>query len=152
MKNTLLQQTIQERFGELPKVVQHAITDSNVAHTLQRLSQKHKLHFDQWELLENEIMFVLLGLEEPEDMAKNVAQELSISEEAAQPIVSDIVQEVFVPIRKLIQHSSSTPERETYSPNAPTKRAPSDTTAYKTGEVSSARKDVQEDPYRESIE
>lgn len=152
MDPDVLQQVLKKQFDKLPHAVQSAIKESNVGEVLQQLAKKHSLHYDQWELLENEIMFTLLGLEKPEDMTKNVAKELSMTEEAAQPIVNDIVAEVFVPIREYIQHSSNGGERPTYSPQAPKKRLPSDTTAYKPGEVSTKRTDVQEDPYRESIE
>jgi len=153
---------IQERFAELPATVQQAVTDASVEQKLRALSAKYKLHLDQWVLLENEILLTLLGLEDPEDMAKNVAKEVGIKEELAQQLVNDIALEVFKPIREHMQGAldSEASKRGTVGVGAGSapastgakKVAPSDTSAYKPGESSTNRRDVQEDPYRESIE
>ena len=107
-------------------------------------------------LLENEIMLTLLGLEEPEDMAKNISKEVGIDDDTAQKLVADIALQVFKPIRERMQITLGNDSvRKTATPTThvpETKSAPSDTTAYKTGEKSSQRRDVQEDPYRESLE
>jgi len=156
------EQIIQDRFSELPEAVQNAVTDASVEEKLRALAEKYKLHLDQWVLLENEIMLTLLGLEDPEDMAKNVAKEVNIAEELAQEIVNDIAVQVFKPIREQMQGSldSEATNREvrpvgqsteTKVASTTEKAAPSDTTAYKPGESSLERRDVQEDPYRESI-
>lgn len=153
---------IEERFAELPESVQQAVTDASVEKKLRALASKYKLHLDQWVLLENEIMLTLLGLEEPENMAANVAKEVQIDEELAQKLVNDIALEIFKPIREQMQGAldSEAIQRknvpvgkgaaDTGEPSQ--KVAPSDTSAYKPGESSADRRDVQEDPYRESID
>jgi len=153
---------IEARFAELPKAVQQAVTDASVEKKLRALAEKYKLHLDQWVVLENEIMLTLLGLEDPEDMAKNVAKEVKITEELAQEIVNDIAVQVFKPIREQMQGSLDSEatdrgirpvgqSRETEAASTTEKVVPTDTTAYKPGESSLERRDVQEDPYRESI-
>ena len=145
---------IQERFAELPASVQAAVTDASVERKLRALAEKHKLHLDQWVLLENEIMMTLLGIEQPENMAKNVAEEVNIPLETAQSIVSDIAVQIFKPIREQMQGKLAHEDiaRETVPvEQKTTKTGPSDTTAYKPGESSAERSDTQEDPYRESI-
>ncbi len=154
-----IEKQIQERFAQLPPAVQQAITDTSVEEKLRGLSAKYKLHLDQWVLLENEIMLTLLGLEEPKNMVKNIATEVGVSDEVAQKLVNDIAQQIFKPIREMMQGTLSrdaltrsavrTSDNES---SAQEKRAPSDTSAYQRGQSSSERRDVQEDPYRESIE
>jgi len=146
-------QIIQERFAELPPAVQAAVTDASVEKKLRALATKYKLHLDKWVLLENEIMMTLLGIDEPENMAKNVAEEVGVSQDVAQQIVNDIALQVFKPIREQMQGSldHEATERDIV-PVKSQKAAPSDTTAYKAGQNSFERQDVQEDPYRESIE
>ena len=51
---------IGEQFKKLPKVVQDAILSADVEMHMRELADKHKLHFDQWSALENEVMFALL--------------------------------------------------------------------------------------------
>lgn len=175
------QKIIQDRFAELPESVQLAVTDASVEKKLRALSEKYKLHLDQWVLLENEIMLTLLGLEEPQDMAENVAREVEVDKELAQQIVNDIAVQIFQPIREQLQGTlqKTGDRRETVEvptigtdqaqkrqeaidtllkkeklprEDAEEKTAPTDSTAYKPGQSSAERHDVQEDPYRESIE
>lgn len=148
---------IQERFAELPEAVQEAVTDARVEKKLRTLAAKHKLHLDQWVLLENEIMLTLLGLEDPQDMAKNIAKEVEVSTEIAQELVNDIAREVFKPIREQMQGrlDESASKRKVVlvsQKQQDNKKTPTDTLAYKPGESSANRRDVQEDPYRESID
>lgn len=153
-----IEQQIQTRFAQLPVAVQEAVTDSSVEEKLRSLAKKHKLHLDQWVLLENEIMLTLLGIEEPENMAKNIAKEVGIEETLAQKLVDDIGVEVFKPIRGRMEITldSKSLKREVLSKpqkkDGELKKVPSDTVAYKPGQRSNERRDVQEDPYRESIE
>ncbi|MAJ97491.1 hypothetical protein CL644_01205 [bacterium] len=146
---------IEKRFSELPEAVQEAVSDTRVEKKLRELASNYKLHLDQWTLLENEIMLTLLGLEDPENMAKNIAEEVGIAEDVAQKLVDDIAMQVFKPIREKMQThlDSESLQRETVSPSKNTRKAsPSDTTAYVIGQKSNERFDVQEDPYRESID
>lgn len=152
-----LDEIIDERFTELPQAVQDALTDVGVEQKLRVLSSSYKLHLDQWVLLENEIMLTLLGIEDPKNMAKNISKEVGIDDATAQKLVADIAVQIFKPIREQMQ---VTLDNESIQRTATAstvnlkkaKSAPSDTTAYKSGEKSSERREVQEDPYRESIE
>ena len=74
---------IKKRFAELPAIVQQAITDASIETKLRALAETHKLHLDQWVLLEDEIMLTLLGIEDPKNMAKNIATKVGISDEIA---------------------------------------------------------------------
>jgi len=166
MTNTATQSekedTIADRFIALPQSVQDAITDADVEKKLRKLAAKHKLHLDQWVLLENEIMFSILGLADPKDMAKNIAREVHIDSERAQKLVDEIALQIFQPIHQLLQEELSEKhpkrkignEKESIIKNTSTmqKNTPSDTSSYKPGENSSSRTNIQEDPYRENID
>lgn len=170
-----IQEQLAERFESLPKSVQDAVTSADVEKKLRALSQKHKLHLDQWVLLENEIMLTLLGIEEPENMSKNIEREVRVTPEVAQNIVNDIAVLIFAPIRESLQKGipSETLARKTTTetvqsdsaglilPNQELpqssqneKRGPTDLNgpAYQTGTSSLERKNVQGDPYREPLE
>lgn len=158
---------VEQRISELPESVQQAIEDAEVEKKLRGLSAKYKLHLDQWVLLEHEIMLTLLDLQDPEDMVENVAKKVNIKKDLALQIVNDISIQVFRPIheqlrgeldrealqRGVVDTSKKGSEQESDSEQAvqEQKDAPSDTTAYKRGQNSMERRDVQEDPYRESI-
>lgn len=175
-----IQQELAQRFAELPQSVQNAVTSADVEKKLRALSQKHKLHLDQWVLLENEIMLTLLGVEDPANMAANIAKEVRVTPEVAQAIVNDIATLVFAPIRQALQQgipgdalnrktttntvqsdsaglvmpNENDPDASGQGVGLATKREPTDLSgpAYQAGTSSTARKNVVGDPYREPVE
>src|SRR3990167_1319619 len=94
-----LDHKLQERFAQLPKVVQDAITSADVEKQLRTLANTHKLHLDQWQNLENEVMLTLLGFVDPEKLQENIQKEVGVSAEIATELAADISRIVFEPIR-----------------------------------------------------
>ncbi len=103
---------IKERFKQLPKVVQDAITSANVQKQLQELASGHKLHVDQWSKLENEVMLTLLGFSQTTEMAANLQNEVGVSAEEATGLANDINKIVFEPIRQELERGLSHPEAQ----------------------------------------
>lgn len=207
LTNAELKDIFEERLKELPQVVRDAITSVDIKKQLQELANHHKLHLDQWQLLENEVMLTLLGLEEPESLQENIKKQIGLSDEIAASLAADISKIVFEPIRQELERelehpeakekevsgveaareqalanqqpadSASSVERRASTPTSPQDssgssqlaarsspipatppptpptekaiRAPS-SGAYKTGEASSQRRDIADDPYREA--
>ncbi|HUO56317.1 MAG TPA: hypothetical protein VMU27_02700 [Candidatus Paceibacterota bacterium] len=187
---------LKERFDQLPKVVQDSINSADVQEHLRELATSHKLHVDQWQILENDVMLTLLGFQEPNDLTEHLRKDLDVDSETATILASDISRVVFDPIRKELERELDSPEADEKEVNAvesvgaqelasaqaneelagevqsatnvsvqPTPPAPiapppappetkavraSISDAYKVGETSAARKDVHNDPYRES--
>ncbi|HTR18538.1 MAG TPA: hypothetical protein VMH91_00975 [Candidatus Paceibacterota bacterium] len=151
---------LQERFKQLPKVVQDAITSADVEKRMRSLADTQKLHLDQWESLENEVMLALLGFQPVEDLQKNIKSEVDVSDEVAATLASEVSKLVFEPIREELEKqlatsngASAMPAVLPATPPAPQNeekaiRAPI-SESYKPGEVSNARKSVHDDPYRE---
>ena len=94
---------VKERFAKLPKVVQAAITSADVQKRLRELADTHKLHLDQWEALENEVQYTLLGIQPSEDLVANIKSEVGVTEEVAQTLAADISKIVFEPIRQELE-------------------------------------------------
>ena len=103
---------IEKRFQQLPKVVQDAITSANVEKKLRELADKHKLHVDQWDLLENEVMLTMLGFERPEDLEKNIQKEVGLASETAHALAESINTIVFEPIRQELERQLEHPEAQ----------------------------------------
>lgn len=172
-----LKQQMRERFLNLPQPVREAITSADIEKQLRSLAEKHRLHLDQWDLLENEVMLTVLGFERPENLEHNLINEVGISTQEASTLATDINTIVFEPIRaeleKTLERPAATPEEEgapvagaagqsvaeekpavaPATPPAPkpetqVAKAPA-SGAYKPGEASSQRKSVHDDPYRE---
>jgi hypothetical protein len=172
---------IQERFAKLPKVVQDAITSSDVEKHMRELADKQKLHVDQWQSLENEVMLALLGFKQAEELEKNLQKEVGISGDVAHELAININNIVFEPIRQELERQLTHPEAREATVSdieaartsllagenakqaqpaapAPTPPTPPPQTAaarapssgdYKPGGVSSERKTIVDDPYRE---
>lgn len=169
--------TIQERFKQLPKVVQDAITSSDVEKHMRALADKQKLHVDQWQALENEVMLALLGFKRAEELEKNLLRNVKIGSETARQLAVQINGMVFEPIRQELERQLEHPEAQKEQISqaeamrtqvlgkenapkapAPTPPAPTPQTAaerapasgdYKPGIASIERTSVTDDPYRE---
>ena len=103
---------IAQRFKTLPKVVQDAILSADVQEQMRELADAHKLHFDQWSILENEVMFALLGLEPIENLAGNIEHEVGVPSDVAQVLAQDISLKVFEPIRAELEASLQFPHEQ----------------------------------------
>lgn len=104
-----LNEMIQERFKQLPKAVQKAITSADVEKHLRVLSDSRKLHVDQWQLLENNVMLTLLGFQPFDELAAHLKSDLNISQERAGEIATDISKNVFEPIRQELERELGHP-------------------------------------------
>jgi len=179
-----LEKALKERFAKLPVVVQQAITSADVEKRMRELADTNKLHLDQWQSLENEVMLALLGVQPIENLEKNIQSEVGVSAETAMTLANAVSKIVFEPIRAELERELSHPdakaahisgvdaartqilagEDKPAAPAAPAvlpatppaepptgkiARAPV-SESYKAGEVSSQRKAVADDPYRES--
>ncbi len=187
-----IQEELAKRLQQLPKVVQNAILSADIEKHLRTLADTQKLHLDQWQKLENEVMFTLLGIQRIEDLEKNIISEVGVTADVASQLAENINTIVFEPIREELERQLEHPEAQEKEISAidasrtqilgdesaatapqeaatdtavipaaikpatppapvPTIKAtrPSESTAYKPGEVSSERAAVHDDPYRE---
>jgi hypothetical protein len=101
---------IKERFQKLPKVVQDAIESADVEAHLRELANKHQLHVDKWEILQNEVQLTLLGVKPPSDLAGNLASELQVAPDVAEALAKDVSETVFEPIREELERELDHPD------------------------------------------
>lgn len=181
---------MKERFQQLPMSVQRAITSADVQKRLRTLAEKQKLHLDQWQTLENEVMLTLLGFQQVENLEESIRKEVGITADMAAELAQDINTIVFIPVREELERELSHPQAKEQAvsdvdaartqalqeekggenaapenPVVPTDLQPgtspppkpeavvqipdSASTSYKPGELSSSRRLVHDDPYRE---
>lgn len=176
-EKTDLQKQLSERFVQLPPVVQRAITSADVEKHLRELATTHKLHIDQWDKLENEVMLTLFGFQRTEDLPTNIAKEVGMDAAAASTLAADISHIVFEPIRQELERQLEHPEAQVAKtsdvddvrarvlaqsssvapatpppapPTAKVERAPLPATYTQTA-ASHERKSIEGDPYREQL-
>ncbi|MBI4093729.1 hypothetical protein HY417_02090 [Candidatus Kaiserbacteria bacterium] len=110
LTDTEMNELFTERLKSLPKVVRDAITSVDLKKQLQELANKHKLHLDQWQLLENEVMLTLLGFDEPEKLQENIKREVNVTDDVATNLALDISHIVYEPIRQELERQLEHPE------------------------------------------
>ena len=108
--DTSVQAQLQELLQALPKPIQRAITSANVQKQLRELADKHRLHLDQWQILENEVLLSLFGIKPIRDLEKNIGSEVKVSGEIAAGLAGDISQLILAPIREELERELEHPE------------------------------------------
>ncbi len=105
-------QAFAERLALLPPVVQQAIQSADLEKHLRALADTHKLHIDQWELLQNEVKLALLGFEDAEKLPENLESVVGVDHETANSLATAINAEIFEPIREELERGLSHPEAQ----------------------------------------
>ena len=105
-----VEQALKERFLALPKVVQDAMLSADVETHLRGLSGKYKLHLDQWQKLEDEVMFTLLGIKSADQLLSTIETTLGMSETEALALTTDISHTIFEPIREQMERELGSPD------------------------------------------
>ena len=93
---------LNERFSQIPEVIQDIILESNWKEVIRRVTKTYNLHIDQGGYLEAITLLTMLGLEEPEDYTKNIKTELKITDSLAIEISKEIETDVFKKIRSSV--------------------------------------------------
>ncbi len=106
------QEVLKAYFETLPEPVQNAILSNDLEKNLRSLAQTHKLHLDQWQVLESEVMFALLGVKPVEGLSSVIQASLSLSAAEAAALTADISRAVFEPIREEMERTLGAPQAE----------------------------------------
>lgn len=107
-----LQQELKKRFDALPEVIQKAIKSADVQARLRKLADAQKLHLDQWQVLENEVVLALLGFSPFEDLIENIEKEVGVSREVAESLANEVSTSIFEPIREELERQLEHPEAQ----------------------------------------
>lgn len=110
MDTNEINQMVKEAFAKLPAVVQSAITSAEIQKRLRGLSQKHQLHLDQWEQLENEVLMIVMGIQPTELLEENIVKEVGVDAAVAKVLAADISDAIFDPIRRQLEQVVSEAE------------------------------------------
>jgi len=109
-QQTDIDKQLVEHFKALPKVVQDAITSADVQKHMRELADSHKLHLDQWQSLENEVMLTLMGLQPITELQSSLQSEVGLAPDIAASLAGDISKIVFEPIRGELERALDNPQ------------------------------------------
>lgn len=97
MADFTLEQSIALLLSQVPEQIQRFVL-YELSDTALDLMATHRLHVDQAEVLEKQLMLMLLGQVGPADFSKSL-QDSGVSEETVRNIVTDINEQIFKKLR-----------------------------------------------------
>jgi len=83
----------------LPPPIQRYLGEGKYSIVANHLMTKYSLHIDQGGILEREIMLLLMGIENPDEFTKTLAEEAKLDQQTINNIVKDVNDQIFVPLR-----------------------------------------------------
>ena len=102
------EEIIQEAFDALPKNIQKVVTESGWTEEVDTLLIKHNLNEEQGQLVKNETLYVMLGIEPSENLIENIVKNAEIEETRAKHLAIDIDSVVFEKIRSALTETPTT--------------------------------------------
>ncbi len=93
----------------LPPVLRTYLAEGKYTTVAKNLMMKYALHIDQATVLEREIMLLLMGIENPDEFADALKTEALLSEDIMRSIMTDVNQEIFMPLQKQMREEESAP-------------------------------------------
>ena len=103
VQNMNTSELIKERYQQLPQEIRDAVTASDLPTKMKTIASNHGLMIDQVGILQNEILFVMLGLEPSSDFVNNMSKELGIKRELAEKITIDVNRLIFDSIKNYLR-------------------------------------------------
>ena len=97
---------IQEQYAKLPKQLQEAIQSSHVNEMISAIAAQNKLHVDQIEVFENEVMMLMMGFTDPIEFVGELQKSLGLTADIALKIATDTNEQILLPIRERMEHPS----------------------------------------------
>ena len=120
------EESIKEVMQTLPPPIRAYLAGGRYSAVAKSLMTKYGLHIDQGGILEREVMLLLMGIESPQEFSDSLKQEALIPDDVVRNIVTDINQQIFIPLREEMRRSGQvapTATAPSYGPPAPA-RAP----------------------------
>jgi hypothetical protein len=103
---------IKQRLLSLPIEIQKAFNETDIVGEIEKIRVKFKLMYDQGSALESETKLVFLGLEKPDDLLKNIVENVNISKDIATQIVGEVEKNIFKQIKKKLIETLEQEEEE----------------------------------------
>ena len=95
--------TIEQHLASLPQYVKDAFKAAKPFEKIRQIGVDFKMHLDENEKLEQEVLLVMLGLESPDTFIDDTSKTFGLSDEDSKKLVDRISAELFVPIRDAMQ-------------------------------------------------
>jgi hypothetical protein len=94
---------LKQKMLTLPPEIQEAMLSVDLANTVKKIGQKHKIHIDKLDSLFDQTSYVMLGLEHPNNFVKNLQGALELPPAETKAIAEEINEQVFGSIRESLK-------------------------------------------------
>lgn len=92
----------------LPQIIREYLTQGKYTAVAKDMMAKYGLRIDQGGVLEREIMLLLMGIENPDEFSKALAEDAKLEQKTINGIVEDINEQIFVPLREQMRNGPET--------------------------------------------
>ena len=114
-----LEESMKEVMQTLPPVIRDYLVQGKYTPVAISLANKYKLRIDQSGVLEREIMLLLMGVENPDEFVQALVEEAKLDKPTVDGLVQDVNTQIFMPLRKAEEISSTKPVSSTPQTPAP---------------------------------
>lgn len=102
MEENNYQKILEEKFSQLPELVQKIIIESNWIDSIRKIAERYSLRIDQGDVLQRETMLVMFGFEETTQFLENIIREAGLKRMTAIEIAREIDSLIFDKIKEAI--------------------------------------------------
>jgi len=106
-----------EIYNNFPNYIKQIITDSNWENEIRKIVEKNKLRIDQGAILEREVVFIMLGVDDVENFEENLKKEANINSKIAEEISNAVSMQVFEPIMAKLMTATEKVEESNFAKN-----------------------------------
>lgn len=110
---------IQEQITKAPKEIRDVLAGDGWSQTINQIAQTNTFSDEQKTALENEVLFVLLGMELLSGLQSNIQSSLAITPEIAQSIVQKVKTEILNAIEEFLPKELEDETEDTTVPEEP---------------------------------
>ncbi len=114
----LSKEIIDRKLETAPQSVRDAVMSDEVAASLVGIGQEHNLHIDQIGILEEESLYVMLGITDSGEFIKNLRDRIGLSSDEAGRVAQDVNDKVLLLIRSNLQNPSQTQTAQPSNPES----------------------------------
>lgn len=95
-----LEESIKQVMQTLPPIIRDYLSQGKYTPVAKDMMAKYGLRIDQGGVLEREIMLLLMGIEDPAEFSKTLAEEARLDQKTVNDIMQDINEQIFIPLRE----------------------------------------------------
>ena len=95
-----------EKYRMLPKGIKRTMYSLDIHDIVKSITDKYKLHIDTAGILDDEIMYAIIGITKVSDFIRNLKTQLKLPDEKVNAIAKDVNEKIFLQIRKELKKVS----------------------------------------------